>query len=409
MFYFRSLWAHISLSFDSGKEMRTVYTLRFLRDLVNVMGYFFLPIFLFETGKKMAIFSQFDLNDFQTGMITIALFFITERLVVAMTAIPVGKLITKIGFNKAILVSVVLRAGFFGSLIFLEKYPLLFICAAFFEGLQGTFFWPSYFSLFSKHTRLGSVGKDLGMLQFGLQLLNVFVPAISGYIAFLFGFPALFGVVLCLSLITVILVLNMHSENTRDEISLTEFREWWQTEPEFVRLVTSATGKYLNDSVLFLWPLYVFSILGNVERVGYLYTFSLFLALLTIYFVGAYVDQAKNRKSFLFSGGFLSLTWLVRTQFLSIWGLAIIDAFEKLVANVHWLFYEVMTMHTVKGSQVLSYFVYREMVLSIAAVLFWLVFGIFFWYGHSWNMLFILGAIGVVLSMRMRGHHNETK
>jgi hypothetical protein len=250
------------------------------------------------------------------------------------------------------------------------------------------------------------MGKDLGFMQFFLQLFTVFVPAASGFLAFYFGFPILFFCAIGLILASSVIILLMDLEGTADSVSWAEFRQWLKN-PNFVRFAISSTGRYINDGILFLWPLYVFFALGSIDRVGYLYTFSLFLALLVIYFMGVYIDKAKTKRSFFFSGGFLSLMWLARTQQLTVWGIAFVDALDKLFSNMYWLFYDAITLRSTKGGQALSYFVYREVVTSSVAIIFWLLFGAFFWYNQGWNTLFIVGGLGVLLSLLITEHRYE--
>lgn len=386
---------------DHDKNLRYLFLIRILRDVINQVGLFFLPIYLFEIGTKLSWLQGMGLDEIQKGMITIAGFFILERLAVAVSAIPVGKIITRLGFTKSIFASYLIRIVFFTLLAFVEEKPEFLVFAALVEGFQSNFFWPSYFSLFSKHAHIGHMGKDLGFVQFFLQLLSVFVPALSGYLAFYFGYPVLFFCAIGFMLISIAFILLMDLETTTDVVSWKEFREWLKS-PTFIRFAASAAGRYVNDAILFLWPLYVFFLLGSVERVGYLYSFSLFVALLIVYFVGVYIDKTKTKGSFFFSGGFLSLLWILRTQQLTVWGIAFVDAFEKLFASILWLFYDAITLRSVKGAQALSYFIYRELCLSSVAVLFWFFFAVFFWYNHGWNGLFVVAGIGVLLSLLIR-------
>ena len=393
-------------SIDHNKNLKYLYALRILRDIINQLGLFFLPIYLYQVGQSVSWFSNTGLDSIQKGMLAIALFFFAERATILVSSMPVGKIITSIGFTKTIFFSYLVRTAMFACLILMNATPELFILAGFLEGLQNNMFWPSYFSLFDKHISPGKVGKDLGFQQFILQLCTVFLPALSGFIAFQFGFPILYGVVILLKLVSLIIIMAMEVEKTKDIVSWEEFRSWLKI-PIFVRFAMSSAGRYLNDAILFLWPLYVFFMIGNIERVGYLYTFSLFLALITVYFIGVYIDKVKSKRSFFVSGGFLSLIWLLRTQGLSIWGIALVDAFDKLLGSMHWMFFDAMSLRGAKGNQSLSYFIYREIVTSVLGVVFWLAFAVFFWYNQGWNALFVAGGVGVLLTLLISDHRYE--
>lgn len=391
---------------DSDRNLKFLYIIRILRDVINHIGLFFLPIFLFTVGKDIPWLAQFELSDFQKGMLTIALYFASERLVIFVSAILAGKIIHFQGFSKSLFYSHLLRVAAFVALCFVPYFPEALFVAAVLEGLQSNLFWPSYFTLFSKHAHMQHMGKDLGLMQFFIQLAGVFIPALSGFIAFYFGFTALFFMAIAVTFFSMILILFMDMEFTTDNVSWQEFKSWLK-EPTFARLTTSFVGRYVHDAVLFLWPLYIFIILGAIDRVGYLYTFSLFLALIFIYFTGIYIDHTKSKKSFFFSGGFLSVMWMLRTQVWNIWSIAAVNAVEKLLASTYWLFYDTITLRRSKGSQALSYFIYREIIMSAAAIIFWCLFALFFWYNQSWNGLFVLAGIGVLFSLLLQEHHHE--
>ncbi len=391
---------------DQNRNLKFLYVLRIMRDIINQFGLFFLPVYLFQIGQKISLFDGYGLDSIQKGMITIALFFLAERGGIVLTSMPIGKLISATGFTKTIFFSYLVRLGFFTLLALLDVHPQLFMLAGLLEGIQANMFWPSYFTLFDRHSSKSKLGKDLGFQQFFLQLCSVFMPAVSGFVAFQFGFPILYGLVGIFSLISLIIILGMNVEKTLDQVSWEEFISWLKI-PIFLRFSMSSAGRYLNDAILFLWPLYVFFVLGNIEKVGYLYTFSLFLALLAVYFVGVYIDRVRSKKSFFFSGGFLSLIWVLRTQRLSVWGIAFVDAIDKLLGSMHWMFFDAMSLRNAKGSQALSYFVYREIITSVVGVIFWLVFAVFFWYNQGWNALFIAGGIGVLLTLLISDHRYE--
>ena len=199
----------------------------------------------------------------------------------------------------------------------------------------------------------------------------------------------------------MILTLFMDIKGTRDVVSFKEFRGWLR-EKQFKKLTLSIAGRYINDAALFVWPLYVFIFLGSVDKVGYLYTISLFIAMMFTFFISVYIDHTKSRKPFFLSGGILSVLWLLRTQFLSILSIALIDVVERLTSNFHWLFFDMLLMKRGKGSNALSYFVYREIVLNVTAIAFWVIFAGFFMLNWGWNSLFLFAAVGVILSLLMK-------
>lgn len=379
-----------------------MYAIRIVRDFVNKSSLFFLPIFLFNFGPRSGLLDFLPVTDFQQGMIAIAVYFLVHNVFNMALTIPSGKVITKIGIQRTFTLSYVLRLLGFSCLYLTLENPYLIIPAMLFEGMQSPLFWNSYHTTLSRVTMTKHVGQDLGVLHFLLQFMAVIMPAAGGFLAAIYGMEILFLVGLIGTLLGVIFALLMDIKSEKDAVSFKEFRKWFK-ERQFKQLAASYAGRYINDAVLFLWPLYVFILLGAVDRVGYLYTISLFIAMMLSFFIGYYIDHSRNKKPFFATGGFLSLLWLARTQITSIFSIAFVDVFERIAANFHWLFFDSIFIKRGKGGQALSYFVYREVVLGFSGVVFWTIFALFFYLSSDgWNALFIFAAVGVLLSLLVR-------
>jgi len=236
-------------------------------------------------------------------------------------------------------------------------------------------------------------------------LVAVISPAIAGMISLKLGFEILFLFGLAGTLAGFITVLLMDLKSDYDKPSWQEFYHWIK-EKRYQRFAISVMGRYLSDSIIYLWPLYVYFLLKDIGKVGFLYTISLFLAMLVSLFAAFVLDKLKNRKAFHLSGGLLSLVWLLRTQVISIFSIAIIDTLDRLISNFHWLFYDMILFRRSKGRKAHSYFVYYEVITALFAILFWLAFVGLFLIVQQWHMLFILGSIGVFLSLLV---HDKSK
>ena len=86
-------------------------------------------------------------------------------------------------------------------------------------------------------------------------------------------------------------------------------------------------------------------------------------------------------------------------QATAIWSIAVVDTLDKLTANFHWLFFETLVLRRSQGSQIFSYFVYREVIISAAAVIFWLIVLLLVLAASGWQGLFIIAALGVLFSL----------
>jgi len=390
---------HFNFKFDNSHNLRMLYGIRVLRELTNNLVFFFLPLFLFQTGPKLAFFSQFDLSDFQKGMILVGMHYVLYRLAMGLSVLPVGKLIVRvIGFKNAFIISRLLAVLVF--LLLKEStlvYPLVFL-AALVDGIEGSFFWPNFYSIFGSNAKEKRVGEDLGLLQFLLQFVAMAAPAVGGLITLVLGFEMLFLFGVVLSMLGVTFAVAMHPEKMRVEPKFWEFWSWLK-ESRFRRLALSYVGNYTQQSVLALWPLYVFLIVEGVEKVGYLYSFSLFISMILSFFIGFYIDHNKSKKPFMVSGGLLSLLWFVRMQVIDIWGIAFVDITNRLIGSFHWLFYDSILIKRGSGKSVFPFFVYREIIISAGGILSWLTFIVIFIVSGDWKILFLIAAVGTMSSL----------
>ncbi len=390
---------------DNNKSLNSLYVIRVFRDLVAQFCFFFYPIFLFNFSQESGLLNFLNLNEISTGMLGVALYFLLARLVMLLLSIPVGTIIHKQGLGHGLLFSFLFRGLQLVFLLQVPSFPLLIFLVILCEGIQALFFWDSYFTILSRYMHKQNVGKDLGVQQFLLQLVATITPAVSGAIALNSGFETLFYVGILFATIGIIASLYAHFPIPQDQVSFGEFMQWMK-DREYEKFFLSYPGKYVNDAVHFLWPLYVFFFLGSIDRVGFLYTISLFIALLFTFLFGTIVDKSTSKRPFFASGGFLSILWIARTQVWNAWSIAFVDAFDRLTSNFHWLFFDTLFIRRGKGRKALSYFVYSEIDKSIIGIFFWATIALLFLLNVGWSAVFLTGAVGVLASLFITDHHS---
>ena len=406
---FRTKDYHLHLphfTFDNTKNLRLLYAIRVFRDLGNKMAMFFLPVYLFIVGSSSDILSELPFSSSQRGMLTISVFYFVFGAISFFMGIPSGILYKKIGYQRTFMYSFLIRCLFFASVFFAKQNIWFLLPAVVLDAVNAQLFWPGYYALLSKNALKRNMGKDVGFLLTIVHILSVVSPAISGFIAYVAGIEVLFLIGLFLTLVSTFFALYMDSDVVQNSVSYTEFFKWF-SEPRFKKLSASFSGKYVYDVSIYIWPLYIFLILGSVDKVGYLYTVSLFLAMTITYFVGSYADSHKTKSPFYLSGAMLSIVTILRTQVVTPLSIAFVDLFDKLLANIYNVYFDTMFMRRSKGSAVDSFFIYREMMVSLATVLFWSFATIFFILFSGWQSIYILAGIGVLVGMLMKDSKYE--
>jgi MFS family permease len=369
------------------------------RHIAGHLSSFYLPVFFFDVAQRIDLFRP-SFSAIQRGLIVISIFYFVERLVAVIVSMLQAKFVMKVGHDWSMAVGTIFYALLLLSLPYIENNPWVIFLSAFLAGIQLTFYWPSYNTLLSRFSFKKNMGKSLGGLIFLQNFTAMISPALGGLIIVLLGYNFLFLSGTFLLLISLIGIFKLVLSQEKDIVHLDEYKEWMR-EKAFTKLALAQSGKYFYDMSMVLWPLYVYLLLGNVEKVGYVYSFSIFLAMAVALIAGTVLDKRrKSKRPFYVSGGSLSTLSLARVLVFNVWGVVVVDSLIRIVGDFHWLFNNKILFSRGKGSQDFSFFVYNNFNRSIAAAFFWLLLLLFFFLVPiEWTGLFLLGAVGVLMSL----------
>ncbi len=390
------------LLFQRTANLKYLYAIRLARELSTQLVIFFLPLYFFNL--PLNLLPDHQLSATQHGVINVAVLYFVTYAVVLLFSMPVAQILLKYGIRTGFILGHLFYALFVLLLYLSKDNPWQVFGAMTAFGIQMNFFWNSYHYSLSRYSASTKMGTNLGAINFLLNLLAMISPALGGIIIVALGYETLFLLGLVIVLVGAAFAFMLEDVRVRDHISWREFRQWWRA-PTFRKLSLTFAGKYINDASVNLWTLYMFVLLGSVKSVGLFYSLALFLALLVSYFIGPLLDKNRGQRAFKLSGGMLSTFWLARALSVNIWTLTLINAFDKVTASFHWLFFDRAWILRGKGREALSYFVYRLMVYAMAAMVFWLVAGgLFYLFGSAWQSLFVLAAFGVLLTLLIKEH-----
>ena len=397
-------WPRIAI--NSSRNMHILFGIRMLRELTGKFALFFLPVFLFQLGMSNQFLIKWGLTEFQSGIVLMSFYLAGARLSALLLTFPVGNFIRKYGFSAGLILSHLLYAVMLVVLrISLDNMQWLWL-GMIADGVSSTLMWGSFHTIFSKNAQEARMGRDLGFVQVLMNFIWMIAPALSGIVIFMSGYEILFSVGLGIIGVIIILATFLNIPNERDAISFKELA-FWISERRFIKLSASIAGKALYDVAIYIWPLYVFLLLGNTERVGILYSLSFLLSMVLSLFIGVKLDRQERKKSFFISGSFLSILWVIRSQIFSFWSIALVDVFDKLTGNFHWLFFDRILISRGKGREAFSYFIYREIIISIAMLIFWSIFALMFLiWPLEWEGLFAMASVGVLMSLLISKKHD---
>lgn len=395
------------LLFQRTVNLKYLYAIRLTRELSFQLVVFFLPLYFFNL--PLNLLPNHDLSSLQQGMLNVAVLYFMQFSVVLLSSMSAAQILLKYGVRTGFILGHLFYALFILLLYLSKDNPYYVFTAVVAMGLQTNLFWNSYYYALSRHSAPTKMGSNLGAINFFLNLLSMISPAIGGIIIVALGYETLFLLGLTIVLLGAAFSFMLENVHIRDHISWREFWQWWKA-PTFRKLALTFSGKYVNDASINLWTLYMFLLLGSIKSVGFFYSLALFLALLASYFIGPLLDKNRGARAFRLSGGMLSAFWVARALTLNIWTITIINAFDKVTASFHWLFFDRAWILRGKGREALSYFVYRMMIYSFAAMVFWVAIALlFYFFGNAWQSLFVMAALGVLLTLLVKEHkeHKE--
>jgi hypothetical protein len=395
------------ITIDGSKNMKLLFAIRVVRELANKFALFFLPVFLFQLGQETSLFSNLGLSSFQSGVLLLSGYFALTRAIVFFVLIPAGNFMKKYGFSASFMLSFLSYAIELIALRFSPENINWIILAIPADAIATALMWGGFNTLLSKGARKSRMGKDLGFMQVLLNLTWLIAPALSGMVIYLFGYEILFSIGVAMVAVGSFISYFIDFPNEKDKISVKEL-SFWLNDWRFWKLGVSIVGKAIYDNAIYIWPLYVFLLLGNTEKVGIVYSLSFLVSMILSLSIGIRLDHEIKKKPFFISGGILSSLWLIRSQILGFWSIAVTDAIDKITGNFHWLFFDRVLMNRGKGREAFSYFTYREMIISFASALFWAIFAfIFLFSSMEWNGLFLVGAIGTLMSLLISKKHED--
>ncbi|MEK7499883.1 MAG: MFS transporter [Patescibacteria group bacterium] len=288
-----------------------------------------------------------------------------------------GKIASRYGLERSIVFSLPFFILYFVSLAAIPTVPLAVVGALAFLTLFKILYWPAYYAIFARFSDAKNRGTELswlGVFHYGATIGG---PAIGGFIATLWGFPALFlaaGVLVLFSGIPLIAVKQVFRKSDFaysgpwQMISRMEYRKTF--------VATIGWGENLIDVVF--WPLYLFLILGNLDSIGIYLSLSLVVMSLIGFFIGNRTQQSKKETVLRTYLPFMAINYIFRI--FAVTPLRII--FTDSIARVSFVGVMLPMMYKIysqaKSTKSLEFMVAFEIVLALAKAGTAIIIAVFF-------------------------------
>jgi MFS family permease len=355
----------------------------------------FVPIYVYTIGYSSLGGSVIG------GIRILLLYLIVARLSIFSTSLLVERIIDSIGFRWTLLLSSIFLFIKFVLLNFAESDLLFLWLAAVVSGIVTTTYWVTRHSLFGEDQDITSIGSSLGFIVVLTRMMTIIGPMVGAFITVFFGFSWLFNLGLVLALLSAIPYFFMHHHHRHHPDGLSGLLEKIR-DPDNFPLMISWIGRSWDDTLTIdFWPLYIFLAVGGIGQLGIISSLVAIVAMIVAYITGRMFDRTSKRKRMYLAGAsFSALLWPVKAFARAFWSIFGIDSLHSVVSSFYTIPFLSQTYRFSFRRDTVAFFVFREIVWSIGVAVF-LLLAFLITFSWSWTLLFLLGGIGVVISMNL--------
>ena len=363
------------------KEANQFFISVSIRSLALGMILIFEPIYLyFYFGKSLFL---------------TLLFFGAIHGLYGLLAVFGGKIMSKIGFDWAMLTSHFFFFSYYLLLAFIYSSTLFIPLAIILKVMGMMFFWPSFHTDFTRFSKDGRRGKEVGKKNIAVLIPTVLSPVIGGWILTAFGYPALFASVLVVLLASAI---PLFFTKEKREIYTDTYQKAWQRifkkENRRFSLAFASNAAELGVNI-YLWPLFMSLLMISYISMGGITSFAIFVAALFTFYMGK-ISDTVHRPRLLNIGAFLtSISWLIKYFVTTPFTAFLAQAFYKICrasASIPFqtFFYERAAQ---KGHEADEFIIYREIIFNLSRCFSLIFLAFVFLIFPKVNLGFILAAV----------------
>lgn len=358
----------------------------------------FIPVYLFLEIQK-----RFGFNVI-IGLYGVGLYFFLERFVTLIFTVPAAKFIARFGFRLSVTLSNFLLIFTLFALNLAAQNPIFFFVAAVTGGLLTPFYWIAFHTLFAEDGLVNNFGDQISKANIINSLTYAIGPALGGIIIALYGFSVLFVfslLIILLSGLPFLFVPSLPKKN--HQVSYSKILTWL-TNPHHQNEEIAYVGRHLFAVIgLIFYPIFMYLITDNFEKIGLLTSISFFIGIIATYFAGKAYDKQKGSGLLKFGSLITFFIWLGRGFVAQFWQLAALDLSMKSFGAFYSVPFDSMIYRRSRGKHenVLTFITAREIIISFVYFLTFILIGLVIPFDWRWKGIFGLAALGSLLSIKM--------
>lgn len=339
------------------KSVLALYSNRIIQQVAGGLLGLFLPIFLFEKFQSIK---------------TVLFFYLASYSIYILIAPFGARLASKIGFKKALTLSVFGGTIYYTCLNFIDINLLIFsIIGLMALNFDRMFYWVPYHSGFAKFTDKKTRGRTLAVLISLVSIITIFLPVISGFAISNYGFNFLFIFVILIYISSMIPFFFIPRIDEFYSFS------YWQTWKILLhKRDRRILFTYMSDGAesiigTVIWPIFIFEVLkGNYQAVGLISSLIILFTILLRLIMGKYTDKFNKKKLLHYGTVLYSAGWLIKMFVKTGFHIFIASTYHNFASIAMRMPYDALMYEKAAdaGHYVDEYSVLREMSLNLGRV-----------------------------------------
>jgi len=317
--------------------------------LINI----FVPIYFYNLGFKIPEILSF--------YFLVSLFFVIFSFLGA-------QITSKIGEKLSILISTPFIILFYLGLTLANTQSALFYILPIFLAFRMIFFNYGFHLNFLKNSNQEKRGQELAFFGMIKLLATMLAPFIGGLIATI-HFNALFVVssfLIFIGSVPLFLSSNKYQKIEFSSKSLFQNNLSKQNTGNLISFSAYAIESIIGRTI---WPIFLITILGSINKTGLFISISMILSLLVFHFVGKLTDQINKIRMLKIGTVLYFFAWLGRAFADTSLKVLFVDSYKNLsekILNIPW---SAHSYDLAKRQDYFEFIVSREIIFNFSRVL----------------------------------------
>jgi MFS family permease len=373
-----------------------------LRREINEL-YWAIAIKNFATGLVGLFVPIYIFLYFDQSFPKLFLFYIAQFAGQILVAPLAAQLMNYVGVKKLMAIG----APFLGLyLVFLTLLPYgsyFLVLAVLAKVAYLTIFWPARHFDFTEFSKGKRRGRQIGVANIIVATAKTLAPFVGGFAIAAFGFTSVFIFAAVLFLFSSVPLFMSPEVHAQYKLS------WWESYATvFTKKNRMTSLAFFFEGIeytagIFLFPVFIFLVIGNVETIGVVTSLSLVLALVFTYLIGWLSDTRGSRGVLSFASVAQGFAWVIVSFIVTPFQYFVYASFLKLteVAN-HLPFMNLVYKHAKEHRRRAGeYIVFHEIAHNAGRIVLGLVVIFGFMAGMESFLFYFSVAGGAALLYRL--------